>query len=148
MDRVHLHETIKVSLLTNLTSSPPVFISMRRGGRANDGYDFLTFIVDCVVNGHLVAGDTLIMDNARIHTARYILSAFSVLMHAAQVQVWFLPTYSPELNPCEPVFGQCKHYLRYRRCMHAPFWSEVVVGFSKASAAHMLNYYNKCIWDP
>ncbi len=61
----------------------------------------------------------------------------------------FLPTYSPELNPCEFVFAQCKQYLRYHRGlrMQHPFWYEIARGFANTTHTHMLNCYVKAIWN-
>ncbi len=143
-----LSETVKVFLLTSIMNSPPVFISMRRGGEANHQYDFLQFIIDCVQQGVLVAGDVLVLDNASIHNADDIMLPLNTLMQTAQVSICFLPTYSPELNPCEIVFAQCKAHLRYHRCLHHPFWYEIVKGFAQTSTAQMLQYYYKCIWEP
>jgi hypothetical protein len=149
VDNVKLGETIKVFLLTNVdqAQASPVFVHMRSGEKANDRYDFLQFIITCLRNGQLVAGDVLVLDNAPIHVAADTMPAFARLMAFAQVSVCFLPSYSPELNPCELVFAQCKHYLRYHRRMHYPFWYEIARGFAETSSMHMLQYYYKCIWN-
>ncbi len=149
VDDVNLSETVKVFLLTNMDPAQPspVFVHMRSGERANDRNDFLQFIITCLRNGQLVAGDVLVLDNAPIHVAADIMVAFARLMAFAQVSVCFLPSYSPELNPCELVFAQCKHYLRYHRRMHYPFWYEVARGFAETSRFDMSQYYYKCIWN-
>jgi putative transposase len=148
VNTVDLKETIKVFLLTNCDpgSTSPVFITMRSDGGANTRFDFLDFMTTCIRNSQLVAGDVLVLDNATIHKAADVISIFSSLMQAAQVRVCFLPAYSPELNPCELVFGGSKQYLRYRRRSSNPFWYEVVRGFAETSFQHMLQYYFKCIW--
>ena len=104
-------------------------------------------IVTCIQHGKLVAGDILVLDNAPIHKRRAVMGMFVALLRAAQVTVVFLPTYSPELNPCELVFAQCKKYLRYHRRMQYPFWYEIVKGFAETTANHMYNYYYQCIWN-
>jgi hypothetical protein len=149
VENVNLGETLKVFLLTNVdpTQVSPVFVHMRSGGRANDRNDFIQFIITCLRSGQLVAGDVLVLDNAPIHVASDIMPAFARLMAFAQVSVCFLPFYSPELNPCELVFAESKHYLRSNRRMHYPFWYEVARGFAESSFADMLQYYYKCIWN-
>ena len=103
-----LNGTIKVFLLTSVAlNTPPVHVHMRRGG-ANDAFDFLLFIVECVSLGVLVRGDVLVLDNATIHKSVDILQPLFMLMRVAGITLWFLPVYSPELNPCEFVFAQCK----------------------------------------
>ena len=34
---------------------------------SNDQVDFFTFLMECIANGYLVDGDTLVLDNAPIH---------------------------------------------------------------------------------
>lgn len=144
-----LSETVKVTLLTSLSIAPvPVHVHMRRDARANDQIDFLLFVVDCVASGLLQRGDVLVMDNAAIHKGADILHTLHTVLHAAGITLWFLPTYSPELNPCEFVFAQCKSWLRYHRRMHLPFWYEIARGMAEVTQAHMINCYHKCIWQP
>ena len=148
---VGLSHTIKVSLLTTLAravGSSPVYVSMRDGGRANSQFDFLLFIIDCIQDGQLVQGDVLVLDNASIHTAQHIIVPLTTVLRAAGVTMWRLPTYSPELNPCEFVFAQCKKWLRYHRRMQNPFWYEIARGMAETTPQHMLNCYNKSIWNP
>ncbi len=144
-----LSHTIKVSLLTSAApGASPVFVSMRDGGRANGQFDFLLFIIKCMMGGHLVQGDVLVLDNAPIHTAQHILLPLSYLLRAAGVTMWMLPTYSPELNPCEFVLAQCKKWLRYHRRMPNPFWYEIARAMAETTPQHMQNYYIKSIWNP
>lgn len=158
-NNIDLNETIKVFLLTDCTRSPPVFVTMQKdggsggsdgsgsGGRGNNGYDFMNFILTCIRQGALVAGDVLVLDNAPIHKRNSIMGMLAAVLRAAQVTLVFLPTYSPELNPCELVFAQCKHYLRTDRRMSYPFWYEIARGFAKTTVLDILNYYYKCIWN-
>ena len=53
-------------VLTCVTGSPPVFVSMRSGDGANTGYDVIDFIITCIQQGKLVAGDIFVLDNAVI----------------------------------------------------------------------------------
>ena len=144
-----LSETIKVFLLTSLSvGSPPIHVQMRTGCRANGQFDFLLFVIDCIRSGLLVQGDVLVLDNASIHKEDGILQPLHTLVTLAGIILWFMPTYSPELNPCEFVFAQTKKWLKYHRRMHLPFWYECARGFSQTTIQHMHNYYNKAIWDP
>jgi len=60
------------------------------------------------------------------------------------VRIVFLPTYSPELNPCEFVFAQVKRYLRDRMGT-LRFWLEIIRGFLGVSADNMRVYYDHCL---
>ena len=55
----------------------------------NDKWDFVRTITWFIRRGGLIAGDVLVLD-------------------LAGVRLIFLPAYSPELNPCELVFGHVK----------------------------------------
>lgn len=53
-------------------------------------------------------GDIVVMDNLGSHKGR----AVRQLVRKAGARVWFLPPYSPDLNPIEQVFSKLKHLLR------------------------------------
>jgi transposase len=48
------------------------------------------------------------MDNAPIHKAEDMLRVLEPILDLANVRLFFLPKYSPELNPCEMVFAQVR----------------------------------------
>lgn len=56
----------------------------------------------------LKPGDIVIMDNLGSHKAKAIREAIT----AAGAKVWFLPPYSPDLNPIEQIFSKIKHWMR------------------------------------
>jgi len=56
----------------------------------------------------LEPGDIVIMDNLGSHKAR----AIRKMIHAAGARLWFLPPYSPDLNPIEQAFAKIKHWMR------------------------------------
>jgi hypothetical protein len=144
-----LSETIKVSILTSLfCHARPFHVDMRRSDGANDQFDHLQIVTRFIRMGLLVRGDVLVLDNAAIHRGDHILLPLQRLLATAGVSMCFLPTYSPELNPCEFVFAQCKKYLRYHRRMQHPFWYEIARGFANTTHMHMLNCYIKSIWIP
>ena len=53
-------------------------------------------------------GDIVILDNPGSHKAPAIRAA----IRAAGARLWFLPPYSPDLNPIEQFFAKLKHLLR------------------------------------
>lgn len=53
-------------------------------------------------------GDIVILDNLGSHKG----SAARAAIKAAGARMWFLPPYSPDLNPIEMVFAKLKHLLR------------------------------------
>lgn len=53
-------------------------------------------------------GDIVVLDNLGSHKER----AVRAMIRAAGARLWFLPPYSPDLNPIEQVFSKLKHLLR------------------------------------
>jgi transposase len=72
-----------------------------------DGESFRTY-VEKVLVPTLRPGDIVIMDNLGSHKAK----AVRQLIRAAGAKLFFLPKYSPDLNPIEQVFAKLKHLLR------------------------------------
>ena len=64
--------------------------------------------VEQVLVPTLRPGDIVIMDNLGSHKAKAIRKAIM----AAGARLWFLPPYSPDLNPIEQAFSQIKHWMR------------------------------------
>ena len=65
-----------------------------------------------VEQGAFLEGDYLVMDNAAVHTGRRHEDELRSVLASAGVTLVYLPTYSPELNPCELVFARLKHYVK------------------------------------
>lgn len=53
-------------------------------------------------------GDIVVMDNLGSHKSAAVRQA----IRAAGARVFFLPKYSPDLNPIEQLFAKLKHWLR------------------------------------
>jgi transposase len=129
--------------LVQLDATTPVFCSLQT--ETNTQLDFIQFLMDCIQAGYLQPGDFLLCDNARIHGGAATLELLVDLLEASHVTLIFLPTYSPELNPCELVFGQVKRYLREYRTKEVPLWFDITVGFSIVSVEDIVQYYKKCL---
>ena len=72
-----------------------------------NGKAFQTY-VEQVLAPTLHPGDVVIMDNLSSHKAPAIRAA----IRAAGAKLFFLPPYSPDLNPIEQVFAKLKHLMR------------------------------------
>ena len=75
-------------------------------GPINGGI-FRTYVEE-VLAPTLRKGDIVILDNLGSHKAPAIRKA----IRAAGARLFFLPAYSPDLNPIEQVFAKLKHLLR------------------------------------
>lgn len=96
-------------------------------------------------NGNFQPGDYLVMDNAKIHNAALIQPVLRVLCALRRINLVFLPTYSPELNPIELVFAQAKRYLRTHRNERRPFWVELLRAFNRVTSDNIKQYIKQCI---
>ena len=72
-----------------------------------DGESFQTY-VEKVLVPTLRPGDIVIMDNLGSHKSK----AVRQLIRSVGAKLFFLPKYSPDLNPIEQVFAKLKHLLR------------------------------------
>lgn len=56
----------------------------------------------------LKPGDIVVLDNLGSHKAKAVRQT----IRAADARLWFLPPYSPDLNPIEQAFAKIKHWMR------------------------------------
>lgn len=64
--------------------------------------------VEQVLVPTLRPGDIVVLDNLGSHKGRAVRQA----IRSAGAKLFFLPKYSPDLNPIEQVFAKLKHLLR------------------------------------
>ena len=57
---------------------------------------------------NLKVGSIIILDNASYHKSEQLLKLF----HSHKITILFLPPYSPDLNPIEPMWGTIKQRLK------------------------------------
>ncbi len=112
--------------------------------KTNTTVDFLQNILYLVDAGHLVPGDILILDNASIHFAEEISDDLLTMLDESGVSLRFLPTYSPELNPCEIVFSKMKSQLRFWRGDDR-FYMEILNAAASITYADMVAFYTNCL---
>jgi len=134
-----------ITVLTSLTN-PSGFVCSDPRHETNTAADFLNFIITLVLEGHLVAGDVLVCDNASIHYSAEIQAPLDILLLFVGVRLLFLPTYSPELNPCELIFAQIKRHVRTNRTSRH-LLADVLTACTEVTWLNVLNYYGKCIYD-
>jgi transposase len=72
-----------------------------------DGESFRTYVEEVLVPT-LQPGDIVVIDNLGSHKGKAVRQA----IRAAGAKLFFLPKYSPDLNPIEQVFAKLKHLLR------------------------------------
>jgi transposase len=73
--------------------------------------DLFVAYVEQVLVPELKPGDVVVMDNLSVHKRAGVRAAIA----KAGCQLWYLPPYSPDLNPIENAFGKLKALLRQAR---------------------------------
>lgn len=102
-----------------------------------NGETFLAYVEQVLVPA-LKPGDIVVMDNLSSHKARAVRTA----IRKAGARLFFLPPYSPDLNPIEQAFAKLKHMMR--KAQERSFdacWSRVgqlLSGFTKQECANYL----------
>ncbi len=72
-----------------------------------DGQSFRAYVEQQLVPV-LKPGDIVVMDNLGSHKS----AAVRQMIRAAGARLWYLPPYSPDLNPIEQTFAKIKHWMR------------------------------------
>jgi len=72
-----------------------------------DGESFRTYVAE-VLLPTLRPGDIVVLDNLGSHRGK----AVRQLIRSVGAKLFFLPKYSPDLNPIEQVFAKLKHLIR------------------------------------
>jgi len=72
-----------------------------------NGHSFRAYVEQQLVPT-LSPGDIVIMDNLGSHKSAVVRQ----MIMAAGARLWFLPPYSPDLNPIEQAFAKIKHWMR------------------------------------
>ena len=122
----------------------PVFLEYRVDGM-NTSLDFCKFVVKAVMEGFLVPGDVLVCDNAKVHKSPFMTIELNAWLAQHAITIVYLPTYSPELNPCEMVFGFVKNNLRISRDSNNTFFDEVNERFHQITTEMLERFYMHCL---
>src|SRR3954468_9357023 len=72
-----------------------------------DGESFRAYVEQQLVKV-LKPGDIVVMDNLGSHKSPTVRQ----MIRKAGARLWYLPPYSPDLNPIEQVFARIKHWMR------------------------------------
>lgn len=102
-----------------------------------DGESFLAYVEQILVPT-LKPGDVVIIDNLGSHKGKAVRRA----IRAVGARLFFLPQYSPDLNPIEQLFAKLKTLLRKaaRRTIEAT-WRQIATLLSAFSPQECANYF-------
>ena len=85
----------------------------------------------------LRSGDIVIMDNLASHKSKIVRDTIK----KAGARLWFLPPYSPDMNPIEQTFAKIKHWMRMaRKRTIDDAWKQVGQIVGSISATECANY--------
>ena len=86
----------------------------------------------------LKPGDIVIMDDLVSHKS----AAIRQMIKAAGARLWYLPPYSPDLNPIEQAFAKIKHWMRQaqKRTVEET-WRHIGQLVETIEAAECKNYF-------
>lgn len=105
-----------------------------------DGASFLAYIEQALVPT-LTAGDLVILDNLSVHKSLAARQA----VEAVGATLWFLPAYSPDLNPIELCFAKLKTLLRAARCRsYAAIHDALAALLPRFLPGECANYFAAC----
>lgn len=108
-----------------------------------NGTSFLAYVEQQLVPS-LNPGDIVIMDNLGSHKSRAVRDAIK----AAGARLWFLPPYSPDLNPIE-AFAKVKHWMRMAQKRGIEdTWRHVGHLVGTFSEDECRNYFRNAGYDP
>lgn len=103
--------------------------------------DVFDAYVGQILVGSLRSGDIVVMDNLAPHKTPGVIAA----IEAAGAEVWFLPPYSPDMNPIEKMWSKIKALLRKAK---ARTWETLVAAIKAAlqevSASDARNWFHSC----
>jgi len=102
-----------------------------------NGESFLAYVEQVLVPA-LKPGDIVIIDNLGSHKGKTVRHA----IRAAGAKLFFLPPYSPDLNPIEQAFAKLKTLLRRasERTVEAT-WKRIGALLDRFSAQECANYF-------
>ncbi|MEM1305851.1 MAG: IS630 family transposase [Planctomycetota bacterium] len=105
-----------------------------------NGAVFAGYVEHCLTPS-LRPGDVVVMDNLSCHRSGDVARA----IEAADASVWYLPPYSPDLNPIEKLWSKVKAWLRRHRPPDFDAVGRRLVEVLRAVRPdECLNYFRSC----
>lgn len=107
---------------------------------ACDGASFRAY-VDQVLVPSLRPGDIVVMDNLGAHKVAGILE----VIQRAHAEVWYLPPYSPDLNPIEKMWSKIKNSLRRSKARtQESLWEAIGEALQNVTESDAKGWFHSC----
>lgn len=98
---------------------------------------------DCLAP-NLKPHDIVVMDNLSSHKAKGVAEA----IHAVDADVWYLPPYSPDLNPIEKMWSKVKAILRSIKARDfKTLIDAIATALRKVTPADLSGYFQSCGYE-
>ena len=108
-----------------------------------DAIVFHSYVEQCLAPS-LRVGDIVVMDNLASHKVAGVREA----IEGVGASVWYLPPYSPDLNPIEKLWSKVKAWLRRAAARTIEGLIEAVGdALRTVDADECLNYFRSCGYD-
>jgi len=138
-----LGEQLNLILLSSLTNETPFYCEITES--KVEQFAVYQFVLHAIEQGYLIPGDYLIMDNASFHGAKETFIDLVELLTLYNIYLIYLPTYSPELNPVELIFGWIKNFCK-RHSTSYNIKQELMLALSFLTKDAVCGFYYKCIY--
>ena len=124
-----------ITVLTLAGMGPGLVVE---GGISTAGFE--TYVEHLLVPT-LQPGQIVVMDNLRQHQS----SRTRAVIEARGAELWFLPAYSPDLNPIEEAFSKVKTLLRTAGARtHAALVAAIRTALQAITSADAHGYFRHC----
>ena len=111
---------------------------------SSDGESFSLYLRE-VLWPALRPGQIVVMDNLSVHKGRSVRE----LVEARGCRLWFLPAYSPDLNPIEEAFSKTTHLLRKAKARTLEALFEAThLALSAVTAGDARGFFSHCGYGP
>lgn len=131
-----------ISVIAAMNKCGMVFYKINNG--PVNGENFKQFLIDLKITCTLIGiqNPTFVMDNAKIHHYR----GLDILVTNSNYNFFYLPPYSPFLNPIENVFSKWKNFvIRGNSQNEAELGDLINAGFLQITSDDCDGYYRKML---
>lgn len=110
------------------------------GQWSTNGEIFLNFIEQCLCPV-LRKDQVVVMDNVSFHQVQGVKEA----IEKTGARLIYLPPYSPEFNPIEPMWGKIKQYLRQAQARTLKDFNKIIkIAFENIQPQNLSNWFKHC----
>jgi transposase len=131
----HWNTTTLVAALTAQGASAPMVLDGPMDRACFEAY------VGQVLIPALTSGSIVVMDNLAAHKS----PAITQMLHRAGIDLWYLPPYSPDLNPIELMWAKLKASLRGAKARTQEALVEAIAqALEEVTPEHSRNFFCHC----